>query len=109
VNPRQKLFCEYYCGECYGNPVQAALKAGYSPSYARANAVDKVLKNTAVQKYITELNNKSSSVCSKKIATIADVKAFWTDVMNDENEIMKNRIRASELIAKAAGAFNNDW
>lgn len=89
--------------------MQAALKAGYSASYARANAVDKILKNTEIQKYITELNNKSSSICSKKIATIADVKAFWTNVMNDEDEIMKNRLRASELIAKAGGAFRDDW
>lgn len=108
MNPRQKLFCEYYCGKYIDDPVKAALAAGYAQTTARAN-VSRLLKNVEIQKYIAELNSKAQSKFNKKIATIADVKAFWTDVMNNKNEIMKNRLRASELIAKAGGAFNNDW
>ena len=29
--------------------------------------------------------------------------------MNDEDEPTKNRLRASELLGKAKGMFNNDW
>lgn len=68
-----------------------------------------MLKNVSIKAYIDELNVKSHSKQSKIIADIADIKAFWTAVMNDSEEVMKNRIRASELLAKAAGAFNNDW
>lgn len=105
MNPRQKLFCEYYCGKHFGNAYQAAVAAGYSEKYATKNSKH-ILGNVGVQEYIAELQNKETK---KRIATIADVKAFWTEVMNNEDEIMKNRIRASELLAKAGGAFNNDW
>jgi phage terminase small subunit len=105
VNPRQKLFCEYYCGECLGNAEKAAIKAGYSVAYARGNA-SKLVAKSGVQEYIRELNTKTES---DNIATIKDIKRFWSNVMNDEDEIMKNRLRASELLAKAGGIFNNDW
>lgn len=105
MNPRQKLFCEYYCGECLGNAEKAAIKAGYSVAYARGNA-SKLVAKSGIQAYIRELNAKTES---DNIATIKDIKRFWSDVMNDEDEIMKNRLRASELLAKAGGMFNNDW
>lgn len=105
MNPRQKLFCEYYCGKHFGNAYQAAVAAGYSEKYAAASS-RKILENVGVQAYINELQRKPTQ---KRIATIEDIKAFWTGVMNDEDEIMKNRLRAAELLAKAAGAFNNDW
>lgn len=105
MNPRQKLFCEYYCGECLGNAEKAAIKAGYSVAYARGNA-SKLVAKSGIQAYIRELNAKTES---DNIATIKDIKRFWSDVMNDEDEIMKNRLRASELLAKAGGLFNNDW
>lgn len=105
MNPRQKLFCEYYCGECLGNAEKAAIKAGYSVAYARGNA-SKLVAKSGVQEYIRELNAKTES---DNIATIKDIKRFWSNVMNDEDEIMKNRLHASELLAKAGGIFNNDW
>lgn len=105
MNLRQKLFCEYYCGECLGNAEKAAIKAGYSVAYARGNA-SKLVAKSGIQAYIRELNAKTES---DNIATIKDIKRFWSDVMNDEDEIMKNRLRASELLAKAGGLFNNDW
>lgn len=105
INPRLKLFAEYYCGECLGNAEQSAIKAGYSPKYARGNA-NKLVANSCVQAYIAELNAKTES---EIVATISDIKAFWSRVMNDEDEMMKNRLRASELLAKAGGMFNNDW
>ena len=88
-----------------GNAEKAAIKAGYSVAYARGNA-SKLVAKSGIQAYIRELNAKTES---DNIATIKDIKRFWSDVMNDEDEIMKNRLRASELLAKAGGLFNNDW
>lgn len=105
MNPRQKLFVENYCGKHLGNAEQSAIAAGYSRAYARGNA-NKLLANSCVQAYIRELNAKTEA---ETVATIADIKAFWSRVMNDEEEMMKNRLRASELLAKAGGLFNNDW
>lgn len=105
MNPRQKLFCEYYCGKHFGNAYQAAVAAGYSEKYAAASS-RKILENVGVQAYINELQRKPTQ---KRIATIEDIKAFWTEVMDDKSRATKDRLRAAELLAKAAGAFNNDW
>lgn len=105
MNERQKRFCEFYAGECIGNVVQSALKAGYSENYANHMAY-KMLENVEIKNYIQELSKKDTQ---KRIATAEDVQAFWSDIMNDNSEITKNRIRASELLAKAKGLFSNDW
>lgn len=106
MNPRLKLFAEYYCGEHLGNAEQSAIAAGYSPKYARGNA-NKLVAKSCVQAYIAELNAKTEA---KTVATITDIQTFWTNIMQDEDEPTKNRLRASELLAKAKGMFNKeDW
>lgn len=105
MNLRQKLFCEYYLGECCGNAEQAAIKAGYSKKSARTGA-NKLLQNAQVKAYIAQ---KSSEIATNNIASIQDIQTFWTNIMHDEAEPTKNRLRASELLAKAKGMFNNEW
>lgn len=104
MNERQKRFCEFYVGECVGNVVQSALKAGYSNNYANHRAYQ-LLENVEVKNYIKELSKSGES---KRIATAEDVQAFWSSVMNDDNQQMKTRLKASELLAKTQGLFN-DW
>lgn len=105
MTPKQKLFCEYYCGEYFGNALKAAIAAGYSETYANKNT-RKILENVGVKKYIDELLHKETK---KRIATVDDIKAFFTEIMSDTEQATKDRIRAAELLAKTAGAFNNDW
>lgn len=105
MNLRQRLFCEYYMGECMGNAEQAAIKAGYKASSARTSA-NKLLQNTQIKRYITQ---KSEEITQNNVATIEEIQSFWTTIMQDDVEPMKNRIRASELLAKCKGMFNNDW
>ena len=38
-------------------------------------------------------------------AGMEEINAFWTNVMRDKDEETKDRLKASELRAKAAGAF----
>ena len=104
MNERQKRFCEFYVGECVGNVVQSALKAGYSNNYANHMAY-KLLENVEVKNYIKELSKSNEK---KRIATAEDIQAFWTDILNNPEEQTKNRLRASELLAKVQGLFN-DW
>lgn len=40
-----------------------------------------------------------------RIADMEEINAFWTNVMRDKGEETKDRLKASELRAKAAGAF----
>lgn len=106
MNERQKRFCEFYVGECVGNVVQSALKAGYAETYAYHKAY-KLLENVEIKNYIKELSKSDES---KRIATAEDVQAFWSSIMNDNNQQLKARLKASELLAKVQGLFNNnDW
>lgn len=104
MNDRQRRFCELYCGECQGNATEAAKRAGYKPDYAGTNA-GKLLKNTKVKKYIAELN---AEITKSNIATAEDIQAFWTEVLNNPRVQMKDRLKASEYLAKCKGMFNND-
>lgn len=105
MTPKQKLFCEYYCGKYFGNAYQAAIAAGFSPKYAQ-NANNKLVRKGETKKYIEELRYKETK---KHIATVEEIKAFFTDIMNDTEQVTKDRLRAAELLAKTAGAFRDDW
>jgi phage terminase small subunit len=39
------------------------------------------------------------------IADKSETKRFWTEIMRDENADIKDRLKASEFIAKTNGAF----
>ena len=47
----------------------------------------------------------SKEIKNNNIAELDDIFEFWSNIINDENEYMKNRIKASELLAKSKGAF----
>lgn len=99
MNSRQKKFCEFYA-EC-GNAAEAARKAGYSERAARRQAA-RLLSNVDIQSYIAELRDKSASA---RIASIAQIRAFWSDVLNDTTAKTSDRLRAGELLARSAGVF----
>ena len=99
MNARQKKFCEFYA-EC-GNAAEAARKAGYSERAARRQAA-RLLSNVDIQSYIAELRDKSASA---RIASIAQIRAFWSDVLNDTTAKTSDRLRAGELLARSAGLF----
>lgn len=94
-------------GECLGNGEQSLIKAGYSPAYARGNA-SRVIAKDSIQKYIEYLKWTMKQQTEQEIAQICDIQAFWTSVMNSSSCKTSDRLKASELLAKAQGAFNND-
>lgn len=99
LKPKQKAFADFYMQ--FGNATAAAIKAGYSEKYAGQNA-DKLLKNTNIQEYIKE---RSKLIDDERIADMVEVKQFWTDIMRDAQYEPKDRLKASEYIAKTNGAF----
>lgn len=105
MTPKQKLFCEYYCGKHFGNAYQAAIEAGYSREYAKVKS-HKLLHKPEISEYIEQLSKPARK---KRIATVDDIKAFFTGIMEDTEQATKDRIRAAELLAKTAGAFRDDW
>ena len=96
LTPKQQRFADYYISS--GNAEEAAKKAGYS---ARGNTT-KLLQNTTIRDYLKERNKQLDN---DKIATMQEVKEFWTNFLRGENVDPKDRLKASEFIAKTNGAF----
>ena len=99
MNERQKRFCEFYAENPDGT--SAAVRAGYSTRSAAAIASEN-LRKPDLSKYINSLQKEASS---SRIASIEEVKAFWSEVVRDKEAKHADRIRAAELLARSAGAF----
>jgi len=99
LNERRRRFAEYYAAS--GNATEAAVAAGYSKKTARSQG-QRLLTNADILQYVRLLQDKASSV---RIASVTQAKAFWSDVMRDPTEKTADRLKASELLAKAAGEF----
>src|SRR4051812_29788579 len=101
LNIKQKRFADYYIET--GNATASYLRAGYE---AEANSAEvnasRLLRNARVLAYIKERN---AQLDVEFIVDITETKRFWTEIMRDENADMKDRLRASEFIAKTNGAF----
>lgn len=97
MNAKQKLFADYYIQT--GNAVESAIKAGYSVNYANAQSYRLL---DIVGDYIKE---KNKALESHKIANMEEVKEFWTNMLRNEESDSKDRLKASEFIAKTNGAF----
>ena len=124
LNPKQKAFADYYIE--LGNAEQAALKAGYSKGYARAQSY-KLLANVGIKTYIEEQLEKMES---ERIASAEEVMKYLTSVMRGEtqSEVVvvenvgdfmseartmnkapdeKERLKAAELIGKRYGIWTD--
>jgi len=103
LTEKQKRFAEEYVKT--GNATQSYINAGYSVTkreVAEANARKLLGNNSAITLYIKELNDK---LVGSKIATMEEVKQFWTDTLRDVEQDPKHRLKASEYIAKTNAAF----
>lgn len=79
----------------------AAKEAGYSEKTARAQGA-RLLTNVDVQQYIQQLQDK---LAAGRIASMVQIRAFWSDTVRDSGARLADRLKASELLARAAGAF----
>lgn len=107
IKPQYKLVASYYVGEALGNAERAVVLAGYSPKYARGNA-HKIVARKDVREYIKYLQSLTEYDVQKHVATAVEIQGFWTDVMHNGDCRVSDRLKASELLAKANGMFNND-
>ena len=82
-----------------GNATETATLAGYSNA---KDAGTRCLKNSEISRAIQE---RRALELKPLIATRQDRQKFWTDVMLNEDEDMKNRLKSSELLGKSEGDF----
>lgn len=114
ITPLQEKWIEEYI-KC-DNLTEATINAGYKTKNPRAIGYQNSVRfKPILDKRRLEI---SKEIKSNSIAELEDIFEFWTKVFRDESEYMKNRIKASELLAKAKGGFiekvevkevNTDW
>jgi hypothetical protein len=94
---KQQLLVDSY----KGNIKEAAKTAKLSYTYAR---------ELLTKPYILEIlkNRQNTEVRPKTIAKRQERQEFWTEVMNDEKQDMKDRLKASELLGKSEADFTDN-
>lgn len=97
LTPKQKAFADYYIQT--GNATESARKAGYKQPHVQGS---QNLEKLRVQEYIIERNKV---IENERIADMKEVKEFWTYMLRNETSEDKDRLKASEYIAKTNGAF----
>ena len=97
LNARQQAFVEAYAG----NATAAALAAGYSERSARSQG-QRLLTNDDIQDAIKA---REAQRLAPTIATRQERQEFWTSVLRNEDEAMKDRLKAAELLGKSEGDF----
>ena len=97
LTTKMRAFVEAYCG----NATEAALKAGYSPRTAAFIGAEN-LKKPQIKEAIAEREKISSEL---RIADRQERQSFWTSVMRDPEEDMKNRLKAAELLGRSECDF----
>ena len=102
LTAKQQKFCDYYIETGNGSEsYKRAYTSCKKDDTARVNA-SKLLTNANIIEYIEERNKLLES---DRIADMKEVKEFWTTTMRNESVEDKDRLKASELIAKTNGAF----
>ena len=99
LTEKQKRFADYYIETA--NATESAIKAGYSKRTAKEIGCQNLTKLN-VKEYIACRNKEIEST---RIADIKEVKEFWTNTMRNKNLDLRDRLKASEYIAKTNGAF----
>lgn len=101
LNERQTRFVRAYRET--GNATESARRAGYAGSAdTLAQNGSKLLRNPKVA---AELAKHAAKAEKKHIADVEELHAFWTSMLRDDAHEPKDRLKASELQAKALGAF----
>ena len=97
LNAMRQAFVEAFCG----NATEAALKAGYSPKTAYSQG-QRLLKSVEVKAAIATRQAPNSAA---PIADRQERQSFWTHVMRDPDEDMRNRLKAAELLGRSECDF----
>ena len=93
---KQQIFVDCYDGDAK----KAAKKAKLSYDYAR-----RLVTKGHILKAIR--NRIDNEIRPSMIASRQERQKFWSDIMKDKNQSMRDRLRASELLGKSEMDFPN--
>ena len=97
LTAKQRAFVEFYTG----NATEAAIKAGYSKDTERSIGQENLTKPDI----IAAIKERETKRLNRVIAGRERLLELWTQIMEDTDEITKDRLKASELLGKAQGVF----
>lgn len=100
LTEKQKSWIDYY--KQGKTPTEAARLAGYK---AKNDNTFQSIGSENLRKLAEFIVDRDEILESPRIATMEEVNAFWTKIMRDEGQETKDRLKASELRARAAGGF----
>ena len=101
LTPRQKKFAEHYAAS--GNATEAARLAGYKGSDNQlAVQGAENLRKPKIAAYLEALTAQASVA---RIATVEELREFWTATLRDGGHEMKDRLKASDMLGKSLGVF----
>lgn len=101
ISKKQKVFVESYMTSF--NATTAALAAGYSENTARQQG-SRLLSYGDIKKEISE---RCIEITGKTQDKIAYLIGYWQSVIDDQSANPKDRLKASELMAKYLDMFNS--
>lgn len=97
LTTKQQRFVDLYAG----NGTEAAIQAGYSPKNAFKIGSDLLQKTTVA----AAIQAREAERMQGPIANRQNRQEFWTATMRDGEQPMRERLKASELLAKSEGDF----
>lgn len=99
LTTKQKMFVELYSG----NGTEAARQAGYSGNNATlAQIASENLKNPVIR---DSINLRMDEKVVGIVADRTERMLFWTSIMKGNDFEIRDRLKASELLAKVDGDF----
>lgn len=97
LTAKQQAWIDYY--KQGHTATEAARLAGY-----RGNNLNRIGSEN-LSKLDSYIKDRDAVLEAPRIADMAEINAFWTDIMRDKYQEPKDRLKASELRARAAGGF----
>lgn len=97
LTAKQRAWIDYY--KQGKTAAEAARLAGYKGNNSDVIGSQNLVK---LGKYVAD---RDELLDRGRVADMAEINAFWSDTMRDDTADIKDRLKASELRARAAGAF----
>ena len=102
ITEKQKKFCDEYIISCNAREAYKKIYSSCKKETAIDASASRLLSNAKIIEYI---KSKKIPIDKATIASMEEVREFWSNTMRSESNEPKDRLKASELIAKSNGAF----
>lgn len=100
LTAKQQAWIDYY-KQGY-TATDAARLAGYK---AKDDNSYSSIGSENLRKLADYIRDREAALEQPRIADMEEINRFWTSIVRDEGQSTKDRLKASELRARASGAF----